>query len=81
MNDLYTIIKKCQENCGSQRMKAPGDKGYFCGLSYEDMFCSDMDPTRTHKFGFGPEYKGCKLDGIMIHTHKKERAVYCPKRR
>jgi hypothetical protein len=84
MKSIGDIIKKCQDNCGAQRLKAPGDRGYFCGLSYDNyaITCSEFDPERTYKFGFGPEYSGCKFNGILQSLgHKKERAVFCPKRK
>lgn len=80
MKTIEDQIKTCHGGRGSQRLKAPGDKGYFCKFSCdnESVSCDDFDSSRTHLFGQGSEFYGCKINEPLTMYSRKERALDSP---
>jgi len=83
MKSIDNKFKICHDNNGSQRLKAPGDKGYFCKYSCgnDDVPCENFDSSRTHPFGSNADFYGCKIDEPLIPSSRKERALYQLRRR
>ena len=68
MKTIDNKFNTCRENNGSQRLKAPGSKRYFCKYSCDNdnVPCDAFDPSRTHSFGSNADFYGCKINETLI---------------